>query len=179
MSEPKALLAPIAPKTVEPRLWAGGQFIKDGWRTIADDAPLPDDIAPILSLVRWRRERQVGRPVGVAIAPTDSLDPLADIIDRAALVALTFGKFTDGRAYSQAQRLRAAGYRGEVRATGDVLLDQLPLMLRAGFDSFEIRSEPTIAALAAGRFPAPRQTYQVPSTTDAYWLARRSAGSRT
>ena len=54
------------------------------------------------------------------------------------LVVLHFPKFTDGRAYSQARLLRERlGYTGELRATGSVLQDQLPFLLRCGFDSFE------------------------------------------
>ena len=57
-----------------------------------------------------------------------------------ALVALEFPKFTDGRAYSQARLLRERyGYRGEIRAVGDVLRDQLRFMARSGFDAFELR----------------------------------------
>ncbi|SFR82423.1 DUF934 domain-containing protein [Sphingomonas jatrophae] len=57
-------------------------------------------------------------------------------IDRLALVEVAFPKFRDGRGYSAGRILREAGYTGELRAQGDVLVDQIPLMLRCGFDSF-------------------------------------------
>ena len=74
----------------------------------------------------------------VTLANTDPVEALAPQIDRLKLIVLNFPKFTDGRAYSQARLLRERmGYRGELRATGAVLRDQLPFLLRCGFDSFE------------------------------------------
>jgi uncharacterized protein (DUF934 family) len=57
-------------------------------------------------------------------------------IGQLALVEISFPKFRDGRGYSAARILREAGYEGELRAAGDVLVDQIPLMRRCGFDSF-------------------------------------------
>ena len=57
-------------------------------------------------------------------------------LGRLALVEVSFPTFRDGRGYSAARILREAGYAGELRAAGDVLVDQLPLMRRCGFDSF-------------------------------------------
>lgn len=53
-----------------------------------------------------------------------------------ALIEIAFPKFRDGRGYSAARILREAGYTGELRAAGDVLVDQIPYMRRCGFDSF-------------------------------------------
>jgi uncharacterized protein (DUF934 family) len=86
---------------------------------------------------------------------------LADDLDRLSIIALNFPKFTDGRSYSKARTLREQhGYKGEIRATGDVLLDQVPLMLRCGFDALEITNAPTIRALERGHLPAVAETYQ-------------------
>jgi len=57
-------------------------------------------------------------------------------LDRLALVEVSFPKYRDGRGYSTGRILREAGYAGELRAQGDVLVDQIPLMRRCGFDSF-------------------------------------------
>lgn len=57
-------------------------------------------------------------------------------LDRISLVEVSFPKFRDGRGYSAGRILREAGYTGELRAQGDVLVDQIPLMRRCGFDSF-------------------------------------------
>ncbi len=72
-----------------------------------------------------------------------------------ALIALVFPKFRDGRAYSQARLLRERySYRGELRATGDVLRDQFQFLLRAGFDSFEVKkpADARVFAEAAARY---------------------------
>jgi len=61
---------------------------------------------------------------------------LLPYLDRIALVEVSFPKFRDGRGYSTGRILREAGYTGELRAQGDVLVDQIPLMRRCGFDSF-------------------------------------------
>ena len=84
------------------------------------------------------REREAldarGRPVGVEIAAgADAQEHLAEVADR-PLVALEFDKFGDGRAFSYAMLLRERhGFRGDLRAIGDVLIDEIPLMLRCGF----------------------------------------------
>jgi uncharacterized protein (DUF934 family) len=57
-------------------------------------------------------------------------------LSRIALIEVSFPSFRDGRGYSTARILREAGYEGELRAQGDVLVDQIPLMRRCGFDSF-------------------------------------------
>lgn len=77
-----------------------------------------------------------------------------DLLNRAAGIALQFPAFTDGRAYSQARELRQRGYAGEIRATGDVLADQLLAMRRCGFSTFELADshEPAAARLALNAF---------------------------
>lgn len=74
----------------------------------------------------------------LTLANTDDVMEHGPRLDGVNLVVLNFPKFTDGRAYSQARLLRERlGYTGELRATGVVLRDQLPFLLRCGFDSFE------------------------------------------
>jgi uncharacterized protein (DUF934 family) len=81
-------------------------------------------------------------PVGVVVANTVDVEILADDLPRWSLVALQFPKWTDGRAYSQARLLRARlRYTGEVRATGEVLVDMLPLLQRSGFDAVLMRPD--------------------------------------
>jgi uncharacterized protein (DUF934 family) len=70
-------------------------------------------------------------------------------LNRLSLVEVSFPKFRDGRGYSSARILREAGYTGELRAQGDVLVDQIPLMRRCGFDSFAPEAEVDEAVLAA------------------------------
>ena len=61
---------------------------------------------------------------------------LIPYLDRLELIEISFPSFRDGRGYSSPRILREAGYRGELRAQGDVLVDQIAFMKRCGFDSF-------------------------------------------
>lgn len=72
----------------------------------------------------------------VRIEPGDDARLLLPFLDRLALIEVNFPGFGDGRGYSAARILREAGYAGELRAVGDVLIDQLSHMRRCGFDSF-------------------------------------------
>lgn len=78
-------------------------------------------------------------PLGVAWPNDKDVALLAPVLPRLALVALAFPKFRDGRAFSQARLLRERyRFKGEVRATGNVLQDQVLFMARAGFDAFAL-----------------------------------------
>jgi uncharacterized protein (DUF934 family) len=151
-------------------LWRRDGFAENVWITLADDARTPADGAIVVSLKRWLAERDAlssrAAPVGVALeAGADAQAHLADLAGR-PLVALAFAKFADGRSFSYARLLRDRyGFKGELRAVGDVLIDEIPLMLRCGFDSFEVTNAPTLRALAAGRLPGPPIHYQ-PSSAD-------------
>ena len=140
-------------------LWRDGAFVEDLWARISDDADLPDGRV-IVSLTRFSREG--GRAdVGVALsAGAEALDALPRLVNQ-PLVALDFAAFGDGRAFSYAVLLRQRwGYRGELRAVGDVLIDEIPLMLRCGFNAFDIGAEATLRALREDgppRFPVAYQ----------------------
>ncbi len=73
----------------------------------------------------------------VRIEPGEDARELMPFLDRIALVEVNFPAYTDGRGYSAARILREAGYAGELRAVGDVLVDQIAYMRRCGFDSFK------------------------------------------
>ena len=89
--------------------------------------------------------------LGVLLQPGDKLEQIVDLLDDLSLVALAFPAFTDGRSFSKAELLRARhGFKGAVRATGQVLVDQFPHMLRVGFDEFEISNPVLIRRLEAG-----------------------------
>lgn len=72
----------------------------------------------------------------VRLEPDDDARALIPHLDRLALIEIAFPKYRDGRGYSSARILREAGYNGELRAQGDVLVDQIAFMKRCGFDSF-------------------------------------------
>jgi uncharacterized protein (DUF934 family) len=184
MSEPAPLFSPLKPATTEPRLWTGSGFAADRWQVIGDDAPLPIAGYAIISLTRWRSEQAalaaLGVPIGTLVQPSEMLDLETDDVARLAVIALVFPKFTDGRAYSIARRLREGGYAGEIRAMGDVLLDQLPLMLRTGFTSFETTSVATVRALEVAPPPAVSRVYQAGAeSADHSWHSRRAAAARS
>ena len=102
-------------------------------------------------------------------------DPRALNLDGVQRVDLHFPKFTDGRAYSQAFLLRRRlGFKGEIRATGDVLIDQLVLMQRSGFDSAELRADQN-EAFVEGQFERFGAFYQGDAVT-ALPLFQRAAG---
>jgi uncharacterized protein (DUF934 family) len=124
----------------------GGQIAADRYIRILDDAPIPASGAVLVPAERFLADaaefaaRQ--GETGVIWPNNRDIDELSPHLDKLALVALVFPKFQDGRAYSQARILRERlGFRGELRATGQVLRDQFVFMLRAGFDAFEVKKE--------------------------------------
>jgi uncharacterized protein (DUF934 family) len=123
-----------------------GKISGDAFVRVADDAEIPGDGAVLISAARFLADadalsRRLGK-TGV-IWPNDrDVDDLVPYLERLAVVALVFPTFRDGRAYSQARLLRERhNYRGELRATGQVLRDQFVFMLRAGFDAFEVKKD--------------------------------------
>jgi uncharacterized protein (DUF934 family) len=121
-----------------------GQIAADPYAHIADGAPLADSAPVIVPAARFLADAgDIARRTGLTgvIWPNDrNVSELAPYLDRLALVALVFPKFKDGRAYSQARILRERyHFRGELRATGEVLRDQFLFLYRAGFDAFEVR----------------------------------------
>lgn len=113
-----------------------------------------------------------GNATAVRIEPGDDARALLPHLERLALVEVNFPSFGDGRGYSAARILREHGYVGELRAVGDVLIDQLSHMRRCGFDSFA--PEKTIAPEdAEAAFATWAQVYQ--KTVDGrapIWAAR-------
>jgi len=135
------------------RLIKAGRLIEDRFVRVLDDAPVPEGVAAVVSATRLladARDLVLRRaPTGV-IWPNDrKIAELAPYLDWIALVALVFPTFRDGRAYSQARLLRERyQFRGELRATGQVLRDQLLFLHRAGFDAFEVSKDADAAAFA-------------------------------
>jgi uncharacterized protein (DUF934 family) len=130
-----------------------GKITDDAFVHVADDAALPGDGAILISAARFLEDpeaisRRRGK-TGVVWPNNRDLDDLVPYLDRLAAVALVFPTFRDGRAYSQARLLRERFlYRGELRATGQVLRDQFVFMLRAGFDAFEVKKAADAEAFA-------------------------------
>jgi uncharacterized protein (DUF934 family) len=136
-----------------------GKIAADTFVYVADDAELPEGGAVLVSAARFLEDpkallARMGE-LGVVWPNNRDLDDLLPFLDRLAVIALVFPSFRDGRAYSQARLLRERhGYKGELRATGQVLRDQFLFMLRAGFDALEARkdSDAEAFALSAKRY---------------------------
>ena len=131
----------------------GGRIIDDRYVHVADDDSVPDRVPVIVSAKRFLAEpdaltRRDGS-LGVAWPNDRRVAELAPWLGHLTLVALSFPKFRDGRAYSQARLIRETyGFRGTLRATGDVLRDQFHFLARAGFDSFQVKKPADAQAFA-------------------------------
>jgi uncharacterized protein (DUF934 family) len=120
-----------------------GRFADDTWRLVRPGEAVPaSSSAPVLlPLAQYLVTAQPPSP-GVWLAREDNPAELAHCVDGLQWVAVEFPGFADGRGYSIATLLRTRyGYRGELRAVGDVLVDQLFALMRSGFSSFELRAD--------------------------------------
>ena len=125
---------------------------QDRWHTAGgEDGPQPHppiSAHSLLTLEQWHAVRETWPadvPVGVMLPNDTDIETLAADLPRLALAVLQFPKWVDGRAYSQARLLRARyRFAGEVRATGDVLVDMLPLLARTGVDAVQMRRDQKI-----------------------------------
>ena len=131
----------------------GGKITDDAFVHVADGAELPGDGAILIPAARFLENpesvlQRKGK-TGVVWPNNRDVDDLVPYLDRLSAVALVFPSFRDGRAYSQARLLRERfQYRGELRATGQVLRDQFVFMMRAGFDAFEVKKQSDAEAFA-------------------------------
>jgi len=119
-------------------------FREDAFVALSDDTPLPDG-AVLVSLSRFQAERDAlvarNAPIGVRLKSDQSPEQLGEDVHRLSLVVLEFPKFRDGRAFSWARLLRTRlGFKGEIRAAGDFLFDQIAYQRRVGFDAWEVAS---------------------------------------
>ena len=141
-----------------------GGFVTDA-RTLVADGETIGNHAFFVSKTRFLAERETllarGRDLGLVLEPADGLDDIAADLPAIAAVAVRFPKFGDGRGYSIARLLRDRhGFRGELRAVGDILWDQLEALCRVGFDAVEVRDAATRARLERGVVPGISVRYQ-------------------
>lgn len=122
---------------------------------IGREAPADPAQPACVSVEQWLAWRNasvaIHRNMGIWFEPGDDLEALGRQADGLGLIAIEFPVFTDGRGYSMARLLRdRLGYRGQLRATGDILRDQLWFLHQVGFDAFELRADQDLdAALEA------------------------------
>jgi phosphoadenosine phosphosulfate reductase len=159
-------------------IYRNGRFEADTWRVLgADETPAAGDTVLVPA------DRFLADPagfaasparLGVVIAPADKLEDLAPHLQIFEVAAVVFPKFNDGRGFSHARRLADKyGFKGEIRALGEVLLDQIPLMSRVGISAFVIENEPTRRELLAGNVPVVPYFYQPASDAPDALAGRR------
>ena len=126
---------------------------EDRWVSIDGEQPVPEGEDVIVSLAVFEEQRRalltrnVGQ-LGVYLEADDQIGAIVDDLDKIALVALDFPSFADGRAYSKARLLRNRhSFGGQIRATGDVRIDQVQHMRRSGFDALLVSHQPTVDSL--------------------------------
>jgi uncharacterized protein (DUF934 family) len=132
--------------------------VRDDWTVVraSEDGTLPAaDALPagrvLVPFALWKTSRdalvatRTAADLGVWLAPDDEPGELAADFDKISLIGVDFPVFRDGRGYSTARLLRERyGWRGELRAIGDVLRDQLNFMFRCGFDAYAVRADKDI-----------------------------------
>lgn len=139
-----------------PKIILNGAIVDDQWIALDDDVAVaipsmsdaPHLIVP-LKIWQARREALVARggSLGLLLQTNDEPIPFSSDVSIFALIAIHFEKFTDGRGYSLGRLLRDRyGFKGELRAVGDVLQDQLFYLNRSGFNAFAIRADKSIDA---------------------------------
>lgn len=156
--------------------------VEDSWSVLRlSEGDTPQGTAvpsgkSIVPLKVWLAQRDVLQKradIGVWFASDERAEDLQNDVAKFPVIAVDFPKFADGRGYSIAFNLRnRLGYRGELRAIGDVLRDQLFYMQRVGFDAFAVRADKDIndALNGLGDFSL---SYQA-STDNALPLYRRA-----
>ncbi len=149
------------------KLIKNGSVVVDGWKTLIlakSDTPhsvkLP--VGPVLvPLSVWQarraelihREYEHGWPLGVWLAAEESPEAIGRDIDDFTVIAVEFDKFADGNSYSTARLLRERyGYKGELRAIGDVPHDKLTYQHQVGFDAFAVRDNQKAGSVLSGLF---------------------------
>lgn len=150
-----------------PKLIKDRAIVDDSYSFVAagEDASLTLPAAPVLvKLSTWQQHRDalLAHPhaKGVQLAPDEFADTIAADLDKLDLVAIEFPAFADGRGYSTAHTLRSRhGYKGELRAVGDVFKDTLFYQQRSGFNAFAVRADKNIedALLGLQTFSEPYQ----------------------
>ncbi|MDO8358506.1 MAG: phosphoadenylyl-sulfate reductase [Devosia sp.] len=164
-----AIAKPVA--AVEKNLFRDGAFIADPFRAWGDG----DDAASVrythipLKLFLENREAVLGNPHpnGLLVSPGDRIEDAAADLGRFVSIAVSFPGFNDGRGYSTARLITERyRYQGELRAVGDVLMDQVPLMRRCGISAFVVTHPATRKALESGHLTTVNLFYQPVGVTE-------------
>ena len=126
-----------------------GRLLDDHWHVLRETEGYDHALPTLLPLATYLRE-DVSQRLGVWLAPGDDLQRLNERIPALPLIAIDFAKLADGRGYSLATLLRTRlHYLGELRAIGEVLVDQVFMLRRVGFSSFALRADQSIEVARA------------------------------
>ena len=149
------------------KLIKNGNFINDEWKTLSlTDGDTPQSVklpvGPVLvPLSVWKarraelihREYEHGWPLGVWLSAEEAAESIKHDIDDFSVIALELDKYSDGKSYSTARVLRENyGYKGELRAIGDVTSDKLTYQHQVGFDAFAVRPNQKTGNILSGLF---------------------------
>jgi uncharacterized protein (DUF934 family) len=127
-----------------PKIINNHQVIEDEWLDLTNESNSPDtSLKVIVSLDQLKNEygqlKKKSQALAVMLKETDSVDDILPFMNDLQMVVLRFKVFADGRAFSQSKLLRDRfGYKGQIRAVGDVIRDQLSFMQRCGFSQFQL-----------------------------------------
>lgn len=114
-------------------------------KLIKNGAVVEETGPEVLDLEQWL-EREDRATRAVMLEPGETLAPLLEHIDEIPLALVNFPTFMDGRGFSYGRELRESGYRGELRAVGHFMRDQLTYLVRCGFDAFQMEDESELEA---------------------------------
>jgi len=161
-------------------LFKDGEVAEDPWISVDGEQPVPEGADVIVSLDVFLSEqhalltRNAGR-LGVHLEAGDTLDPIIEHLGKLDVVSLDFPSFADGRSFSKARWLRDQHfYAGEVRAVGDIRIDQVGHLQRCGFNTLLVSHQQTIESLIKVKDPRLKLYYQ-PAAGD----TEKRAGERS
>jgi uncharacterized protein (DUF934 family) len=122
-----------------PRLIKDGTIVEDSWLPVQPESEVAGD-GHVCTLAQWRQlDDRTGS--AVQVEPGEGVQDLLENLEDIALVVVNFPAFADGRGFSYGRELRERGYRGELRAHGNFMRDQMAYLQRVGFDAFALAEE--------------------------------------
>lgn len=152
-------------------IFKDGEFVEESWLRVDAETGAAADGDALVPLTLFLADAEAylsrGGKTAVVIEAGDDVAKVEPYLDRLALVAVDFPSFSDGRGFSAARILREQmGYKGDIRALGKYILDQVPLARRCGVSSFEISKPEVLKSLQAGEWPEVTKYLQPVGTVD-------------
>lgn len=152
-------------------IYKDGEFVEETWTRVEPEADTTVEGNLLVPVKQFLEEADKvlahDGQVAVLVEAGDDVEPLENHLDKLAYVAVDFPSFADGRGFSAARVLREQlGYKGDIRAVGKYILDQVPLARRCGVSSFEISKPEVLKALKAGEWPEVTKYLQPVGTVD-------------